>query len=71
MGRQDAGSEGSLMGRDIYGVSGGRSSKAKAVGFFCRKALNRASFFLSALRFRREENRSWYLSQAVRMWTRL
>ena len=57
MGRQDVGSEGSLMGGgDIYGGSGGRSSKAKAVGLFCRKALNRALFFLSALRFRREEN---------------
>ena len=43
MGRQDAGLEGSLMEGHLQGFWW--SSKAKAVGFFCRKALNRASFF--------------------------
>ena len=54
------------MRRAVHGGSGGRSSKANAVGFLCGKALNSFSFFLSALRLPREEKRSRYLAHVVR-----
>ena len=63
MDMRGAGSAGPSTGRAAHGGSGGRSSKANAVGFLCKKASNRSSFFLSALAFRlpREEKRSRYL----------
>lgn len=53
--------------RGIYGGSGSRSLKVNVVGFLHRKALNRPSFFLLALRLLREEKWSWYLAHVVRM----